>query len=64
MLLHFNALAIDSWSGLNLPTIDYGFYRPDSQDGKGQYIKDCNLAQVEDAVKMDIKIEWNSDDYD
>jgi hypothetical protein len=44
--------------------IDYGFYRPDSQHGKGQYIKNCNLAQVEYAVKMDIKIEWNSDDDD
>jgi hypothetical protein len=43
---------------------DYGLYRPDSQNGKGQDIKNCNLAQIEYAVKMDIKIEWNSDDYD
>jgi len=43
--------------------IDYGLYGPDSQHGKGQDIKDCNLAQIEYAVKMDIKIEWNSD-YD
>ena len=49
------------WS--NLPAIDYSFYGPDGEYGKGQYIKNCNLTQVEDAVKMDIKIEWNSD-YD
>ncbi len=37
--------------------VNYSFYRPDSQHGKGQYIEDRNLAQVEDAVKVDIKIE-------
>ncbi len=62
MLLNFDVLTIDSGFRSNLPTIDNGFYRPDSQHGKGQYIKNCNLTQVEDAVKMDIKIEWNSDD--
>ncbi len=79
MLLHFNALAIDSWSSLRLPVrtavpfasptslfwwgrVTYNsFYGPDSQNGKGQYVKNCNLAQVEYAVKMDIKIEWNCD---
>ena len=43
---------------------DYGSYRPDSQHGKGQYKKYSNLAQVKDAMKMDIKIEWNCDDDD
>ena len=42
----------------------HGFYRSDSQHGKGQYIKNGNLAQVEDTVKMDIEIEWNRDDDD
>ncbi len=51
------------WS--NLPAGDYGFYRPNSQYGKGQYIQYCNLTQVEDAKKVNIKIEWhcNNDDY-
>ncbi len=70
MLLHFDALTIGSGFSSNLPVrpavpfglaIDYGFYRPDSQHGKCQDIKNCNLAQVEYAVKMDIKIEWNRD---
>ncbi len=73
MLLHFDALAIDSWSSLLLPirtAVPFGratysgFNRPDSHHGKCQDIKSCNLAQVEYAVKMDIKIEWNSDDND
>ncbi|GAX62747.1 superfamily II DNA and RNA helicase, partial [Candidatus Scalindua japonica] len=42
----------------------HGFYRPCCQYGKGQDIKNCNLAQIEDAVNMNIKEEWNSDDDD
>ena len=73
MLLNWYILTIDSGFRSNLPArpavpfgraIDYGFYRPDSQHGKGQYVKNCNLTQVEDAVKMDIKIERNRDDND
>ncbi len=73
MLLHFDALTIGSGFSSNLPVrpavpfglaIDYGLYGPDNQHGKGQDIKNCNLAQIEYTVKMDIKIEWNSDDDD
>lgn len=63
MLLNADALVIESEFSSILLAIDYGLYGPASQHGKGQDIKNCNLAQVEYAVKMDIKIEWNSD-YD
>jgi hypothetical protein len=64
MLLDFGALTIYSEFWSNLLAIDYSFYRPDGQYGKGQYIKNCNLTQVKDAVKVDIKIERNCDDDD
>lgn len=44
-----------------LPVSDgYRLYRPDSQHGEGQYIEDCSLAQVENAMKIDIEIERDS----
>lgn len=52
-----SVLAIHHWLRPSLFAVNYSFYRPDSQHGKGQYIEDRNLAQVEDAVKVDIKIE-------
>ena len=64
MLLNADVLAIERRFSSILLAIDYGLYGPGRQYGKGQDIKNCNLAQVEHAVKMDIKIEWNSDDYD
>ncbi|MDP6924688.1 MAG: hypothetical protein R2568_08295 [Candidatus Scalindua sp.] len=72
MLLNTDALVIESGFSSILSVrpavsfgraIHYSLYGPDRQYGKGQNIKDCNLAQIEYAVKMDIKIEWNSD-YD
>jgi len=61
--LNFDVLTIESGFSSILSAIDYGLYGPGRQHGKGQDIKNCNLAQVEYAVKIDIKIEWNSD-YD
>jgi len=61
--LNADVLVIESGFSSILSAIDYGLYGPDSQYGKGQDIKNCNLAQIENAVKMDIKIEWHSD-YD
>jgi hypothetical protein len=63
-VLNLDFLIVESRFSLNLPTFDNGFYRPDSQNGKGQDIKNCYLAQVKYTVEVDIKIEWNSDDYD
>ena len=64
MLFNLDILTIGNRFRSNLSAIDNSFYRPDSQYGKSQYVKNCNLTQVEDAVKMDIKIEWNSNDDD
>jgi hypothetical protein len=48
-----------------LPAGDYGLYSPGRQHGKGQYIEYSNLTQVENAMKVNIKVEWhrNNNDY-
>ncbi len=58
-------LAFDIRLRPNLSAGDYSFYRPDSQYDKGQYVQYSNLTQVENAFKVNIKIEWHSnyDDY-
>ncbi len=63
--LDMDIFTFDSMLMSDLPAGDYGFYRPGSQHGKGQYIQYSNLTQVKNAMKVNIKIEWhcNNDDY-
>jgi hypothetical protein len=63
--LDMDIFTFDSVFRSGLSADDYGFNRPDCQYGKGQHIKYRNLTQVENVMKVNIKIEWhcNNDDY-